>query len=85
MFCGQLPKLHGNVKGVVPINNMRVLHYVIVMTQATTGSRVVRELLHTGHYVVYFFGSKLTFGQYPAIHTNYSLSNCTSLQYNHNI
>ena len=29
---------------------------------------------------------KPKFTQYPAIHTNlYSLSNCTNLQYNHNI
>ena len=27
---------------------------------------------------------KLTFRQYPAIHSNYILSNCTTLQYNHN-
>ena len=29
-------------------------------------------------------GLKLTFRQYPAIHTNYILSHCTTLQYNHN-
>ena len=28
---------------------------------------------------------KLTFMQYPAIHTNYIISHCTTLQYNHNI
>ena len=28
---------------------------------------------------------KLTIVQYPAIHTYYSWSNCTNLQYNHNI
>ena len=28
---------------------------------------------------------KLTFWQYPAIHTNYIISHCTTLQYNHNI
>ena len=27
---------------------------------------------------------KLTFWQYPAIHTNYIISHCTTLQYNHN-
>ena len=27
---------------------------------------------------------KLTFRQYPAIHTNYIISHCTTLQYNHN-
>ena len=27
----------------------------------------------------------LTFRQYPAIHTNYIISHCTTLQYNHNI
>ena len=27
---------------------------------------------------------KLTFMQYPAIHTNYIISHCTTLQYNHN-
>ena len=27
---------------------------------------------------------KLTFRQYPAIHTNYIISRCTTLQYNHN-
>ena len=27
---------------------------------------------------------KLTFTQYPAIHTNYIISHCTTLQYNHN-
>ena len=28
---------------------------------------------------------KLTFRKYPAIHTNYIISHCTTLQYNHNI
>ena len=28
---------------------------------------------------------KLTFWQYPTIHTNYIMSHCTTLQYNHNI
>ena len=28
---------------------------------------------------------ELTFTQYPAIHTNYIISHCTTLQYNHNI
>ena len=28
---------------------------------------------------------KLTFRNYPAIHTNYIISNCNTLQYNHNI
>ena len=28
---------------------------------------------------------KLTFRNYPAIHTNYIISHCTNLQYNHNI
>ena len=28
---------------------------------------------------------KLTFRQYPAIHTNYIISHCITLQYNHNI
>ena len=28
---------------------------------------------------------KLTFRQYPAIHTNYIISHCTTLQYDHNI
>ena len=58
MFCGQLPKLRGNVEGLiyicnniaVPVNNTRVLRYVILMTRAATGSRFVCQLLHTGHY-----------------------------------
>ena len=28
---------------------------------------------------------KLTFRKYPAIHTNYIISHCTTLEYNHNI
>ena len=28
---------------------------------------------------------KLTFRQYPTMHTNYIISHCTTLQYNHNI
>ena len=28
---------------------------------------------------------KLTFRQYPAMHTNYIISHCTTLQYNHSI
>ena len=28
---------------------------------------------------------KLTFRKYPSIHTNYIISHCTTLQYNHNI
>ena len=28
---------------------------------------------------------KLTFWQYPAIHTNYTISHCTTLQYNHDM
>ena len=61
MFCGQSPKLHGNVECViyitisitvaVPVNNTRALRYVIVMMRVATGSRLVRQLLHTGHYV----------------------------------
>ena len=27
---------------------------------------------------------KVTFMQYPAVHTNYIISHCTTLQYNHN-
>ena len=27
---------------------------------------------------------KITFMQYPAVHTNYIISHCTTLQYNHN-
>ena len=36
----------------IKITRMRALLYVIVnvMTQAATGSRLVRQLLHTGHY-----------------------------------
>ena len=34
----------------VPINNMHALRYVIVMMRAAKGSRLVRQLLHTGHY-----------------------------------
>ena len=34
---------------------------------------------------VYFgFVLKLTFRKYPAIHTNYIISHCITLQYNHN-
>ena len=47
---------------------------------------------HGGWWFLLFYTSlfttnniKLTFGQYPVIHTNYSLSNCTNLQYNHDI
>ena len=59
MSFSQLPKLHGNVESVVhitfdkvavPVNNTLALCYVIVMTRAATGSRLVRQLLHTGHY-----------------------------------
>ena len=62
MFCGQLSQLHGNVEGVlyitisitvvVPVNNKPALCYIIVMTRVATGSRLVRQLLHTGHYGV---------------------------------
>ena len=31
------------------------------------------------------FYLKLTFWQYPAMHTNYIISHCSTLQYNHNI
>ena len=34
---------------IVPVNDTRALHYVIVMTWAATGSRLARQLLHTGH------------------------------------
>ena len=61
MFCSQLPKIHGNIEGdvyitktcpwvAVPANNMRDLRYIIVIMRAVTGSRLVRQLLHTGHY-----------------------------------
>ena len=33
----------------VPVNNTPALRYVIMMTWAAMGSRLVRQLLHTGH------------------------------------
>ena len=72
MFCGLLPKLHGDVNGVVyinisiavtvPLNITRVLRYTIVMMRAAMGSRPVRQLLHIGHYVA------------PPINVTYSCS-----------
>ena len=60
MFYDQLPKFHKNIEGViyitisitavVPVKNMCAVRYVTVMTRAATGSRLVRQLLHTGHY-----------------------------------
>ena len=35
---------------MIPANNKPALCYVIVMKWAATGSQVVRQLLHMGHY-----------------------------------
>ena len=41
--------------------------------------------IELGHVDKTYQGVKLAFWQYPAIHTNYIISHCTTLQYNHNI
>ena len=39
-----------NISISVAVKNMRALHYVIVTSRVATGSRLVPQLLHTGHY-----------------------------------
>ena len=49
---------------------------VFARTQATTDGKVETR---NNPYML-----KLTFRKYPAIHTNYIISHCITLQYNHN-
>ena len=65
---------------------LAVVSYMSPKCQVIVNRGVVVAVVHLDvNMVKRTHQVKLTFRQYPAIHTNYIISYCTTIQYNHNI
>ena len=62
--------------------NLRYCKRTDLDTEPTYGDTV--QIIHRSQQCVTALILKLIFRKYPAIHTHYIISHCTTLQYNHN-